>query len=156
MFTITPEQDLIYKGTAIFILLLCVLIIIVGIILIHELPYKIARRRGHPQQDAIRCMAIMGLFLIPLWFCAIIWAYMRGKTFGAPIQNTNVNLTEVIVDDDSILIDKEKLLENIKERMQPIAKPKPPSKTPTKKRTYKRRVPTKSSPQNKQQEDKKD
>ena len=124
MFTITSEQDLYYKGIAVFILFICVLIIIVGIILVHEFPYKIAKRRGHPQQDAIRCMAIMGLILIPLWFFAMIWAYMRGKTFGAPIKNANINLTEIIVDDDSILIDKEKLLKSIKQKTKPITKSK--------------------------------
>jgi len=125
MFTITPEQNLFCNGVAISILLLCVFIIIIGIILIHELPYKIAKRREHPQQDAIRCMAILGLFLIPLWFASMIWAYMRGKTFGAPIKNANVNLTEIIIDDESILVDKEKLLSNIKRRMEPITRTKP-------------------------------
>jgi hypothetical protein len=145
MLTITSEQDLLYKGVALFILFFCVLIIIVGIILIHELPYKIAKRRGHSQQDAIRCMAIMGLFIIPLWFFAIIWAYMKGKTFGAPIENANVNLTEIVVDDDSILIDKEKLLNNIKRRMEPIAKTKVDTNKPPRRRVPKRRPATKTA-----------
>jgi hypothetical protein len=146
MLTITSEQDLLYKGVALFVLFLCVLIIIVGIILIHELPYKIAKRRGHNQQDAIRCMAIMGLFIIPLWFFAIIWAYMKGKTFGAPIENANVNLTEIVVDDDSILIDKEKLISNIKQRIKPIAREKTENKTPARKRPPRYRTTKKTEP----------
>jgi hypothetical protein len=85
----TPLQNTIYLGISLFILLLSVAIIVLGIILIHELPYKIARKRNHPQQDAIRCMAIMGLVLIPLWLLAMVWAYMRSgvSCFGGELDN---------------------------------------------------------------------
>jgi hypothetical protein len=85
----TPFQNTLYLGISMFILLLSVAIIVVGIILIHELPYRIAKRRGHPQQDAIRCMAIMGLILLPLWLFAMIWAYMCSGVsyFGGTLDN---------------------------------------------------------------------
>ena len=130
MFPLTPGQDLLYKGLALFILLLCVIIIIVGIILVHDIPYKIAKKRKHPQQDAIRCMAIMGLFLIPLWFFAMIWAYMRGKTFGSPIKNASIqHLTEIIVNDDIAPVEKKTYLAKIKQKVK---------KTPTLKSTVKK------------------
>ncbi len=121
MFTITSEQDLFYKGAAIFILLLCIVIIVVGIILIHELPYNIAKKRNHPQKDAIRCMSIMGLFLIPLWFFAMIWAYMKNKSFGAAsVKNTNIELAEIIVDGNSFVVDKNELLKIAKNNNTPL------------------------------------
>ena len=92
----TPHQDILYKGIAMFILFLSVAIIVVGIILAHELPYKIAKRRGHPQQDAIRCMAVMGLLLFPLWLLAMVWAYMRSGVsyFGGKHVNDDESSTD--------------------------------------------------------------
>jgi hypothetical protein len=72
-----PFHDILYKVFALFILFLSTAIIVIGIITIHELPYNIAKKRNHTQQDAIRCMSIMGLVLFPLWLLAMIWAYMR-------------------------------------------------------------------------------
>jgi len=94
----TPFQNSMLLGGAMFILLLSVVIIVLGIILIHELPYRIARRRGHPQQDAIRCMAIMGLILIPLWLLAMIWAYMRSDVscFGGKSDKEKLLTDEII------------------------------------------------------------
>ncbi len=90
MYHTTPFQNMFFMGFSIFILLLSVVIIIIGIILIHDLPYHIARRRNHPQQDAIRCMAVMGLVLFPLWLLSMVWAYMRSGVsyFGAEHQNS--------------------------------------------------------------------
>ena len=114
MFPLTPEQNLFYNCFSIFVILLCVVIIVVGIILIHELPYIIAKKRNHPQKDAIRCMSIMGLFLIPLWFGAMIWAYMKGKTYGAPFRDAKVEVTEIIVDNEE---DKSDIMENLENRI---------------------------------------
>ena len=89
----TPSQNTMYLGIAMFILFLSVAIIVIGIILIHELPYRIAKRRYHPQQDAIRCMAIMGLILFPLWLLAMVWAYMRSGVsyFASSIDDSDIN-----------------------------------------------------------------
>ena len=97
----TPHQNVIYLSMSLFILLLSVAIIVLGIILIHELPYKIARKRNHPQQDAIRCMAIMGLVLIPLWLLAMVWAYMRsGVSYFGGESGNNVELSTDDTDSD--------------------------------------------------------
>ena len=74
-----PTTDLIYKIFALIIILLCVILVVVFIILVHTLPEKIAERRKHPQKDAIKCMGILGLIMIPLWFFAMIWAYTQIK-----------------------------------------------------------------------------
>ena len=94
----TAYQNMLYKGIAMFMLFLSVAIIVAGIILIHELPYKIAKRRGHPQQDAIRCRAVMGLILFPLWLLAMVWAYMRSGVsyFGGKYKNDDESSSDDI------------------------------------------------------------
>lgn len=59
------------------LILFSVIIIVVGIIKIHELPGEIAARRNHPQAEAIRICSLMGLIIFPFWMIALLWAYMR-------------------------------------------------------------------------------
>ena len=54
-----------------------VLVIVVGIVKVHELPADIAARRGHPQVDAIRICSLLGLIIFPFWMFALLWAYMK-------------------------------------------------------------------------------
>jgi uncharacterized membrane protein YidH (DUF202 family) len=70
-------EDTMYKCTALFLLFFSVVIIIVGIIKIHELPGNIAKKRNHPQKDAIHVTSLLGLLILPLWFIALIWAYAK-------------------------------------------------------------------------------
>lgn len=59
------------------LILFSVIIIVVGIIKVHELPGEIAVRRNHPQAEAIRICSLMGLIIFPFWMMALLWAYMR-------------------------------------------------------------------------------
>jgi hypothetical protein len=54
-----------------------VVVIVVGIIKVHELPGKIAETRGHPQAEAIRICSLLGLIIFPFWMVALLWAYMK-------------------------------------------------------------------------------
>lgn len=50
----------------------------VGIALIIKLailPGQIARRRGHPQAEAINVCGIVGIFTLFFWFVALVWAF---------------------------------------------------------------------------------
>lgn len=62
---------------SVFILFACVVIIVVGIWKIHTLPGVIAKRRNHPQAEAIEITAYLGLIAFPLWMAALIWAYVK-------------------------------------------------------------------------------
>ena len=62
---------------SLFLIFFAVLVIIVGIVVVHELPGKIAEKRHHPQIDAIKIMSYLGLVVFPLWMFALIWAYFR-------------------------------------------------------------------------------
>lgn len=54
-----------------------VVVIVVGIIKLHELPGKIAEERGHPQAEAIKICSLLGLLIFPFWMIALLWAYTK-------------------------------------------------------------------------------
>jgi hypothetical protein len=56
-----------------------------GIIAIHDIPYEIAKRRNHPQQDAIHVAGWISLFTLHvLWPFLWIWAtlYRQDRGWG--------------------------------------------------------------------------
>ena len=59
------------------LIIFSVVVIIVGILKVHELPGDIAARRGHPQAEAIRICSLLGLIIFPFWMFALLWAYMK-------------------------------------------------------------------------------
>ena len=67
---------------ALGLILFAVLIIVVGIVEIHEYPHKVALQRNHPQAQAILVCSLLGLLIFPLWMFALVWAY--GGTIGTP------------------------------------------------------------------------
>lgn len=71
---------------ALGLLLLMALLLLYGVIAIYDLPYRIARRRNHPHQDAIYaagCVSILTLHLIwpLLWIWAQFYRPQRRGTF---------------------------------------------------------------------------
>ena len=47
------------------------------VIYIHDIPYEIAKKRGHPHQDAIHVAGWVSLFLLhTIWPLLWIWAYL--------------------------------------------------------------------------------
>jgi uncharacterized membrane protein len=65
------------KLFCISVIVFCAIVIVVGIVKIHELPGDIALKRGHPQAEAIRICSLLGLLIFPFWMLALLWAYMR-------------------------------------------------------------------------------
>jgi hypothetical protein len=63
-----------------------VVVIVIGIIKVHELPGNIAQSRGHPQADAIRICALLGLIIFPFWMFALLWAYMKPVFEPIPLE----------------------------------------------------------------------
>jgi hypothetical protein len=56
-------------------ILLVTVIVVIGVL--GALPGRIARKREHPQADAIAVAGWMGLLVFVLWPLALIWAYLR-------------------------------------------------------------------------------
>lgn len=71
---------------ALVILIFVVLVIFYGIIVIHDIPYEIAKQRNHPHQDAIHVSGWVSLFTLHtlwpfLWIWATLWRNDRGWGF---------------------------------------------------------------------------
>ena len=59
------------------LIIFSVVVIVVGIIKVHGLPGDIAKRKGHPQAEAIRICSLLGLIVFPFWMFALLWAYIK-------------------------------------------------------------------------------
>lgn len=71
--------DYIALGLLVFV----ALVIFYGIIVIHDIPYEIAKKRNHPHQDAIHVTGWISLFTLHalwpfLWIWATLWREDRG------------------------------------------------------------------------------
>lgn len=63
-----------------------VIIIVWGIVVVHTLPGKIAKKRHHSQAEAIEITAYLGLLVFPLWMAALIWAYLVPVKLNATLE----------------------------------------------------------------------
>lgn len=62
---------------ALALLIIIVIFMIYLVIYIHDVPYKIAKERGHPHQDAIHIAGWVSMFLAhTIWPFLWIWAYL--------------------------------------------------------------------------------
>ncbi|WP_076407452.1 DUF3302 domain-containing protein [Shewanella sp. UCD-KL12] len=62
-----------------------------GIIVIHDIPYEIAKERNHPQQDALHIAGWVSLFTLHaiwpfLWIWATLYREDRGWGFNNVVQ----------------------------------------------------------------------
>ncbi|MBW3695440.1 DUF3302 domain-containing protein [Vibrio sp. T187] len=72
---------------ALGLLVFVALVIFYGIIVIHDIPYEIAKERNHPHQDAIHVSGWVSLFTLHaiwpfLWIWATLWREDRGWGFA--------------------------------------------------------------------------
>ena len=73
---------------ALVILILVVLILFYGIIVIHDIPYEIAKARGHPHQDVLHVAGWVSLFTLhALWPFLWIWATLYREDRGWGISH---------------------------------------------------------------------
>ena len=76
---------------ALGLLVFVALVIFYGIIVIHDIPYEIAKHRNHPHQDAIHVAGWVSLFTLHvlwpfLWIWATIYRPDRGWGFSQRLQ----------------------------------------------------------------------
>ena len=73
---------------ALGILVFVVLVMFYGIIVIHDIPYEIAKHRNHPHQDAIHVAGWVSLFTLHvLWPFLWIWATIYRPDRGWASRN---------------------------------------------------------------------
>lgn len=74
---------------ALGLLVFVLVTIFYGIIAIHDVPYEIAKKRGHPHQDAIHAAGWVSLFTLhALWPFLWIWAMLFRPDRGWGFQDT--------------------------------------------------------------------
>lgn len=73
---------------ALGLLLFVLVTIFYGIIAIHDVPYEIAKKRGHPHQDAIHAAGWVSLFTLhAIWPFLWIWAMLFRPDRGWGFQH---------------------------------------------------------------------
>lgn len=80
---------------ALGILIFAAVTVFYGIIVIHDIPYEIAKERNHPQQDALHVAGWVSLFTLHvlwpfLWIWAMLYREDRGWGFSTPDKSTNI------------------------------------------------------------------
>lgn len=100
--TLHIDFDTFLNYFALGLLFFVLITIFYGIIAIHDVPYEIAKRRGHPHQDAIHAAGWVSLFTLhALWPFLWIWAMLyrpdRGWGFeqGKSEADTSIYLNKV-------------------------------------------------------------
>lgn len=74
---------------ALGVLILVFLIIFYGVIIIHDIPYEIAKKRNHPHADAIHVAGWVSLFTLHvMWPFLWIWATLYRPDRGWGMQTT--------------------------------------------------------------------
>lgn len=73
----SPEFEGILNYVALGMLIFVVVTLFYGIIVIHDIPYDIAKARDHPHQDAIHAAGWVSLFTLhAIWPFLWIWAML--------------------------------------------------------------------------------
>jgi hypothetical protein len=85
---------------ALGLLIFMAVVLFYGIIVIHDIPYEIAKHRNHPQQDALHVAGWISLFTLHaiwpfLWIWATLYREDRGWGFHTPNPSTTEALAEV-------------------------------------------------------------
>ncbi len=81
---------------ALAILLMGLIVVFYTFIYIHDIPYEIAKRRNHPQKEAIHVAGWLSLFTLhAIWPIVFIWAVSKqepGKDTGDATHDSDVSL----------------------------------------------------------------
>lgn len=74
---------------ALGVLIVVFLVIFYGVIIIHDIPYEIAKKRNHPHADAIHVAGWVSLFTLHvIWPFLWIWATLYRPERGWGMQDT--------------------------------------------------------------------
>ncbi|MEM0830905.1 DUF3302 domain-containing protein [Escherichia coli] len=78
---------------ALGVLIFVFLVIFYGIIILHDIPYLIAKKRNHPHADAIHVAGWVRLFTLHV-ICRFLWnwapIYLPRQGWGRQIQDSDV------------------------------------------------------------------
>ncbi|CFQ61364.1 Inner membrane protein yiaW [Yersinia frederiksenii] len=81
---------------ALGVLIVVALVIFYGIIILHDIPYLIAKARNHPHADAIHVAGWVSLFTLHvIWPFLWIWATLYREEHGWGMQNQEAAFTQL-------------------------------------------------------------
>ncbi|MEZ9199666.1 DUF3302 domain-containing protein [Shewanella sp. 10N.286.54.B9] len=85
---------------ALGIIFFVAIFIFYGVIAIHDIPYEIAKKRNHPQQDALHIAGWVSLFTLHaiwpfLWIWATLYREDRGWGFSEVVEKEQVLDSEI-------------------------------------------------------------
>lgn len=100
---------------ALVLLFFVVIVMFYGIIAIHDIPYEIAKKRNHPQQDALHIAGWVSLFTLHvlwpfLWIWATLYREDRGWGFGTVVKR-ELELEEKVKELSTNLLEMENRLQ---------------------------------------------
>ena len=82
---------------ALVVIALLLGVVIWLVVLLGNMPGDIARKRNHPQSQAISALGWIGLITMGLgWFVAFVWAYYKPETSTAAEQDAGNDLKQRI------------------------------------------------------------
>jgi hypothetical protein len=84
---------------ALGLLIFMAVVLFYGIIAIHDIPYEIAKRRNHPQQDALHVAGWISLLTLHvLWPFLWIWATLYREDRGWGFQTAHPTNAEAMAE----------------------------------------------------------
>ena len=82
---------------ALVVIALLIAVIIWLVVLLGNMPGEIARKRNHPQAEAISALGWIGLITLGIgWFVAIVWAYYKQDAVDSDLQNRLKDLEDKV------------------------------------------------------------
>jgi hypothetical protein len=80
---------------ALVVIALLIAVVIWLVVLLGSMPGNIAKKRGHPQADAIQALGWIGIITLGAgWLVAIVWAYTKPFGAGDPALEARVEALE--------------------------------------------------------------
>jgi hypothetical protein len=84
---------------ALGLLIFMAVVLFYGIIAIHDIPYEIAKKRNHPQQDALHVAGWISLFTLhAIWPFLWIWATLYREDRGWGFQTAQPTDVEAMAE----------------------------------------------------------
>ncbi len=100
-----PDYLTFLNYLALFLVIFVFISFFYGLILLCDIPYKIAKKRNHPQQDAIQVAGWVSLFTLQIiWPFLWIWATLyedRGWGNKTPADNFEKPMVNDPIDNNS-------------------------------------------------------
>ncbi len=82
---------------ALIVMAILLAVVIWLVVLLGSMPGNIAKKRGHPQTEAIQALGWIGIITLGIsWFIAIVWAYTNpvGNSSTDPALDARIKALE--------------------------------------------------------------